>query len=411
MASEIESHNTSSLHPGRPRDALSSRLPRLIFGCTTFNNLYNSTAESIDSVGLVQHALQHGISAFDTSPYYGPSETILGAALDTPWIRANVSRESYHLITKVGRISSDTFDYSPSAVRKSVASSLERLRTPYLDLVYCHDVEFVSDDETLAAIAELRRIRDTQGTIKYVGITGYPIAVLARLAKRVLAETGEPLDAVLSYAQFTLQNQLLASHGVQSFKDAQVDVVLNGSMLGMGMLRRSGVPVGGQGDWHPAPSGLRAAVRDASDFCDANNARLEDVAVRYALENWLSAGATVGSTASVASDEDKQELDHVNTNKLGVSLMGVSTIDELRQTLQLWHSICADQDNEAAETAKAGSIDDGNTDEETHSILSRQRNEELSTGVRQRLDKWLDYTWDSPSAAYYQKSGRIREAQ
>lgn len=62
----------------------------------------------------MQQALEYGIRAFDTSPYYGPSEEILGAALDTPFVRANVPREQYFLLTKVGRIAGDEFDYSPA---------------------------------------------------------------------------------------------------------------------------------------------------------------------------------------------------------------------------------------------------------------------------------------------------------
>jgi predicted aldo/keto reductase-like oxidoreductase len=171
----------------------------------------------------VQQALEYGIRAFDTSPYYGPSEEILGAALDTPFVRANVPRDQYFLLTKVGRIAGDEFDYSPAWVRQSVARSLRRLKTEYLDVVYCHDVEFVSEEEVMEAVRELRRIRDEEGTIKYIGISGYPLPVLCSLARKVLAETGEPLDAVMSYANFTLQNELLATTGIKELKAAGVD--------------------------------------------------------------------------------------------------------------------------------------------------------------------------------------------
>ena len=74
----------------------------------------------------MQQALEYGIRAFDTSPYYGPSEEILGAALDTPFVRANVPREQYFLLTKVGRIAGDEFNYSKEWVRQSVARSLQQ---------------------------------------------------------------------------------------------------------------------------------------------------------------------------------------------------------------------------------------------------------------------------------------------
>ena len=46
-------------------------------------------------------------------------------------------------ITKAGRYETG-FDYSPETVRASVARSLSRLGTEYLDAVYMHDVEFVA---------------------------------------------------------------------------------------------------------------------------------------------------------------------------------------------------------------------------------------------------------------------------
>ena len=245
---------------------LSSILPPLIFGTATFNYQYNPDPYELDTTGLVQQALEHGIRAFDTSPYYGPSEQILGEALDIDFVRTNFPRDDFFLITKCGRIGSDEFDYSREWVYKSIQRSLQRLKTDYLDLVYCHDVEFVSEDEVMEAIRELRRIRDEEDTIKYVGISGYPLPVLCSIAHRILRETGEPLDAVMSYANFTVQNTALATQGIQQLKEAGVDVVPNASPLGMGLLRREGVPVGSMGNWHPAGSELRAAVRRASDF-------------------------------------------------------------------------------------------------------------------------------------------------
>jgi D-arabinose 1-dehydrogenase len=125
-----------------------------------------------------------------------------------------------------------------------------------LDVVYCHDVEFVSAEEVLTAVKELRRIRDEEGTIKYVGISGYPVPLLVELAELVKRESGEGLDAVMSYANFTLQNEGLKG-ALKRLEDAGVGCVPNASPLGMGLLRSKGVPVGGKGDFHPAPLELR----------------------------------------------------------------------------------------------------------------------------------------------------------
>jgi aryl-alcohol dehydrogenase-like predicted oxidoreductase len=60
----------------KPR--LSSVLPPLIFGTATFNYQYNTDPYKLPTTALVHKAFSLGIRAFDTSPYYGPSEEILG---------------------------------------------------------------------------------------------------------------------------------------------------------------------------------------------------------------------------------------------------------------------------------------------------------------------------------------------
>ena len=224
MASTPTEHpTTTSTFPSRQnpipyscvngvRTPLSSILPPLVFGTATFNLQYNYDPFKLDTTGLVTSALTHGIRAFDTSPYYGPSEQLLGDALSTPFVRATFPRDSYMLLTKCGRISAHEFDYSAQWVRQSVHESMRRLHTEYLDLVYCHDVEFVSPEEVLEAVRELRRLRD-EGKIRYVGISGYPVGVLGDMAELVLRETGEPLSLRLPVIHH--RTQLLVSHKIR----------------------------------------------------------------------------------------------------------------------------------------------------------------------------------------------------
>lgn len=395
----------TTLTKGKPSQPLSSVLPPLIFGCGTFNTQYNEI-EKLDTVGLVQKALEFGIRAFDTSPYYGPSEGLLGAALNTPFVHANVPRKDLFYITKCGRISSDHFDYSPEWIRQSIQRSLERLCTSYLDIVYCHDVEFVSEDEVVEAVKELRRIRDTEGTIKYVGVSGYPLPVLCSVAKRILEETGEPLDAVMSYANFTLQNTTLASYGIELLKQTGVDVVPNASPLGMGLLRRAGVPVAGQGDWHPAGPGMRSAVRRASDFCDRYGERLEVIAIRYAFESWIRRGERVGSKGDPASGVPwaHESNEQVGGKKLGISVMGVSNHGELEKMMHIWRSILDGLEN-GEETARRA----GRWTRDHEWSLNRQRAVQImADGIQEHLAEFLDFAWDSPDKEFLAKRDQAK---
>ena len=372
---------------------LSSLLPPLICGTATFNDQYNPNPYDLPTTGIVHRALSLGVRAFDTSPYYGPAEELLGKALNTPFVHENFPRRDYFLLTKVGRIASAEFDYSVSSVRRSVQRSLDHLHTRYLDVVYCHDVEFVTADEVLTAVIELRRIRDETGRIKYVGISGYPVMLLCELSEMILEKTGEPLDIVMSYANFTLQNTRLASVALPRLRAARVDVVPNASVLGMGLLRRTGVPIGAHGDFHPSPNELRSVVQKASDWCDRQDNRIEKVAIRFALETWIREGETVGSKGDPASGIpwSHEKVDH-KAAKLGVSVMGVSNIDELNETMRVWRSIL-----DGLEGGEQTAVKSGRGSKDRAWSLSRQKQvQQLSLGVRKILGEYLDFAWASP---------------
>lgn len=189
----------------------------------------------------------------------------------------------------------------------------------------------------------------------------------------VLRETGEPLDAVQSYANFTLQNSTLESKGLERLRKAGVGVVANGSPLGMGLLRRQGVPMGAQGDhgdFHPSGKELRNVVADAARWVEGKGERLEVVAIRWALEKWARVGAGVGGVGAI-----------------GVSVMGVSKVEELEETIKVWHSILDGLPGREELVEKK---------DREWSLSRRREVDEIAEGVWKILGKWKDYTWASP---------------
>ncbi len=377
---------------------LSTLLPPLILGTATFNSQYNPDPYLLPTTNIVHRALSLGVRAFDTSPYYGPAEDLLGKALDTAFVHDNFPRRDYFLLSKVGRIGGAEFDYSAAWVRHSIQRSLDRLRTSYLDVVYCHDVEFVSPEEVLEAVTELRRLRDQSGVVKYIGISGYRVTTLCEQAEMILEKTGKPLDAVMSYANFTLQNTRLSSVALKRLRAAGVDVVPNASVLGMGLLRRTGVPIGGQGDFHPSPTELRAAIKKASDWCDSQNDRIEKVAIRFALETWMRQGESVGSKGDPASGIPwvRETIEQIGGTKLGVSVMGVSNVEELDETMRVWRSILDGLENGEQTAVESGR----GTGDHLWSLSRQKKVAKLARGIRQVLGKWVDYTWTSPPPGF-----------
>ncbi|KAF6803528.1 L-galactose dehydrogenase [Colletotrichum sojae] len=365
-----------------PRTPLSAVLPPLILGTATFNYQYVSDPSRMPSVDIVSRALSLGVSAFDTSPYYGPSETILGAALRG--LRA--PRDSYFLVTKAGRIGPSEFDYSPAWIRTSVLRSLERLgATSHLDLVYTHDAEFVAPDDVVAAVRELRRLRD-EGLVRYVGICGYTLPVLCDLAEKIFRDTGEPIDAVQSYSHFCIQNDTLGSDAVLSrLRDAGVGVVTNASMLSMGLLTTRGVDDGPMATWHPAPGPLRRACKSLVALAEAAGEKMEDVALHWAMANWARVGGAFGS--------ELLPPDFAGPAKVGVSVMGVTSVTELEETWAAFRGVLSH-----LEGVKA----DG--DEIEYKGVRVSRHEKIQRLVADEmwpaLGEWRQYSWASPDESF-----------
>ncbi len=153
----------------RPLGKTGLQLPVLGFGASSIGQEFRRVTldEAIKSVRV---ALDCGLNFIDTSPFYGRgmSEVLLGVAL------RDVARDSYTLCTKLGRYDLEHFDFSARRVAESVDVSLHRLGTDHLDIVLCHDIEFVPMqqivDETIPALRRIQR----QGKVRFIGFSGYP---------------------------------------------------------------------------------------------------------------------------------------------------------------------------------------------------------------------------------------------
>ena len=113
-------------------------------------------------------------------PAYDPSEILLGEAFSHPDIANKYTRKDYILMAKVGRIAASHSDYPPDWIRHSVRRPPERSKTPCPNVVFCHDIEYVIDEDAATAMGVLWEFVAT-GQIRNVGISGYPIDKLVRV--------------------------------------------------------------------------------------------------------------------------------------------------------------------------------------------------------------------------------------
>src|SRR3954453_15864408 len=132
----------------RPLGKTGLLLPWLSFGASSLGQEFRPV-DLNEAVASVRVALDLGMTFIDTSPYYGRglSECLLGIAL------RGVPRDRYLLGTKLGRYDVGHFDFSARRVVESIDVSLHRMGVEYLDVILCHDIEFVDMrqiiDETL----------------------------------------------------------------------------------------------------------------------------------------------------------------------------------------------------------------------------------------------------------------------
>ena len=242
------------------------QLPILSFGASSLGQEFRSIALS-EALESVRVALDCGLNFIDTSPFYGRgmSEVLLGIAL------RGVPRESYTLCTKLGRYDLPHFDFSPKRVAESVDVSLHRLGTDHLDIILCHDIEFVPMqqivDETLPA---LRKIQQA-GKVRSIGFSGYPMKIF----RFILDQT--KVDCVLSYNQYTLQNTRFADEVVPYLKTKGVGVMSAGPFSAR-LLTNAPLPA-----WLKEPENVKAAARKAAAHCASKGVDIAKLALQFSI--------------------------------------------------------------------------------------------------------------------------------
>lgn len=137
-----------------------------VFPLAIGGNVFGWTADSGATNAILDTYFEHGGNFVDTADSYagGRSEIMIGN-----WMRDRGTRAQIVIGTKVGK-SADNPGMSARAISRAVNSSLERLGTDYIDLLYLHiDDEAVPFEETLFAVDDLIRA----GKVRYFGASDH----------------------------------------------------------------------------------------------------------------------------------------------------------------------------------------------------------------------------------------------
>jgi aryl-alcohol dehydrogenase-like predicted oxidoreductase len=269
-------------------------------GCNNFGGRIDDEA----AAKVVDAAIEHGITLFDTADIYGNrggSETVLGTLL-------GARRKGIVLASKFGMDMNDAGTMKGGSRRyimNAVEASLKRLRTDWIDLYQFHRADPLTPiDETLRALEDLVR----QGKVRYVGCSNMPAWQMAD-------------------AQWTARD--LGIHGFASAQDeysllargAEKDLIPAARHFGMGLLPyfplANGLLTGKYQRNAPMPEGARMtreAQRANEVLTDANWEKTERLAAfcqargRTLVElafSWLAAQPVVSSVIAGATKPEQ----------------------------------------------------------------------------------------------------------
>jgi aryl-alcohol dehydrogenase-like predicted oxidoreductase len=167
-----------------------------------------------DSIEILKTAYDNGIDFYDTARFYTDSESKLGKAFEDV-------RENIYIATKTGM-------ETPEEFWKDLETSINELKTDYIDLYQFHNISFCpkEDDELYQAMLEAK----SQGLINNIGITTHKIAIAHEALDCGLYET---LQYPFSYLSSDEELQLVE-------KCRQLDVgFIAMKAMGGGLLKNS----------------------------------------------------------------------------------------------------------------------------------------------------------------------------
>jgi aryl-alcohol dehydrogenase-like predicted oxidoreductase len=156
-------------------------------GCMGMSYAYGVLHDKKEMISLIRTAVDRGITLFDTAEMYGPftNEELLGEAL-APCRKQVVIATKFGIKIQDGK---QVQDSRPEQIRKSVAGSLERLRTDIIDLYYLHRVDpIVPIEDVAGTMKDLIQ----QGKIKHWGLSEAGVKTIRR------AHAVQPVTAVQS---------------------------------------------------------------------------------------------------------------------------------------------------------------------------------------------------------------------
>lgn len=161
------------------------------YGCMGLSFGYGTTTDTAEAVAVIRHAVDLGVTFFDTAEVYGPfiNERVVGEALAPVRDRVVISSKFGFDIDPGTGESRGGLNSRPEQIRRAVDGMLGRLRTDRIDLLYQHRVDpDVPIEEVAGAVGNLI----DEGKVLHFGLSEAGVGTLRR------AHAVQPVTALQS---------------------------------------------------------------------------------------------------------------------------------------------------------------------------------------------------------------------
>ncbi len=160
-------------------------------GCMSLSSGYGPPPDPAAAVALLRHAVDRGVTFFDTAEVYGPfaNESLVGEALEGVRDRVVIATKFGFDLDPVTGENRGGLNSRPEHIRAAVEGSLRRLRTDRIDLLYQHRVDPSVPIEDVAGT-----VRDliAEGKARHFGLSEAGVRTIRR------AHAVQPVTALQS---------------------------------------------------------------------------------------------------------------------------------------------------------------------------------------------------------------------
>ncbi|MDR2629298.1 MAG: aldo/keto reductase [Spirochaetaceae bacterium] len=239
-------------------------VPVIAVGCMRINTIGKAEAER-----FVKAALDLGANFFDHANVYGDGECeeIFAGAVGMN----NTVREKLILQSKCGIRKGIAFDFSKEHILASTDGILKRLRTDYLDVLLLHRPDLLVEPEE---VAEAFGILHAQGKVRNFGVSNQNPMQIELLRKYLR----QPI--VANQLQLSIVHASMISQALHVNMEDDKALNRDGSVLDFCRLNSITIQ-----PWSPFQYGFFEGVFLGSDKFPVLNAKIDEIAKKYAVSN------------------------------------------------------------------------------------------------------------------------------